>query len=194
MKSRLCFLVALLLIGSAGAGEQQGLIVRSATVYSDASSVSEQIGQLAAGTRVSIFSRKGGWNEIFSEQEAITGWVRTYQVRAGELVRSTEVKSQPDSRGFLSGLASFSRKASSFFSIGGSRTSSSTATIGVRGISEEQIQSAEPDFAELEKMKAFVSNDMRLENFQAEGQLSASEIKHIKPKKRTVKDPGRGEK
>ena len=130
-----------------------GVIVRLAKVYPEASSRKKSIAKIAAGTTVNVFTRKGGWKEIYAEKQGITGWVRSYQVREG-LYNTPEIKqeAEPDSRGFLSGLASFSRKASGFF--GGGKTSSgsaSTATIGVRGLSEEEIKGAKPDLVELEK-------------------------------------------
>lgn len=162
---------------------EEGLIVREAAVYADASSGARQVGSVSAGTRVSIFTRKGGWQEIFAEQAELIGWVRSYQVRAGNYAPQIEADADSDSRGFLSGLAAFSRKASRFFSPGGSNSSSSTATIGVRGLSEEEIKSAKPDLAEFEKMRGFSSNPDRMARFQLDGQLSVNQVKHLKPGK-----------
>ena len=85
-----------------------------------------------------------------------------------------------DSRGFLSGLAAFSRKASSFFRSDRRNTSSGTATIGVRGLSEAEIKSAQADFAEFEKMKGFGSDRARARTFAREGRLQARAVPHIR--------------
>ena len=87
-----------------------------------------------------MFSRQGGWKEIFADEKAILGWVRSYQVREGNFEPTVQTESKSDSRGFLAGLASFSRRASGFFKSSSGRTSSGTATIGVRGLSEEEIK------------------------------------------------------
>lgn len=173
------FVLSILLVAPLQAS-QDGVIVRSAQVYADANSQSRQVGRFLAGTTVSVFSRKGGWKEVFSEDKALLGWVRGYQVREGGVARQAQVESAQDERGFLAGLASFSRKASRFFKTGGSSTSSGTATIGVRGLSEEQIKSARPDFEELEKMHGFSSSKARLAEFRQHGQLSANEVAHLK--------------
>ena len=162
------------------AASQDGVVVRSAAVYSDASSTSHKVGKLTAGTRVTLFSRKGGWQEVFAEQQETIGWVRSYQVRPGNFEAATSVETSEDSRGFLSGLASFSRKASSFFSTRSGSTSSGTATIGVRGLSEAEIKSAQADFAELERMNSFASSGQRMQAFTREGQLKAQTVAHIK--------------
>lgn len=163
---------------------EKGVVVRIAKVYSNASSNEESIGHLAAGTSVSVFSRAGGWKEVYAEKQQIIGWVRSYQVREGYSVETeTGIETETDSRGFLSGLASISRQVSGFF--GNSTTtstSSGTATIGVRGLSEEQIRNAKPDLQELKKMKGFASNESRLKTFVATGGLSAQKVKHLKTK------------
>jgi len=112
----------------------------------------------------------------------MTGWVRSYQVREGSYVQpETTVETEEDDRGFLAGLASLSRKASGFFSGGNSSAGSArTATIGVRGLSEEEIKNAKPDLVELEKMQGFGSNKSRMAGFVSAGKLSALKVKHIK--------------
>jgi hypothetical protein len=180
MKSILCLLAFLMiLVMPVRAADGQGMVVRMAPVHADASSVSPRIGQISAGSKVSIFSRKGGWKEIFSEEKALIGWIRSYQVRESDFAPTATVETKADSRGFMSGLASFSRKASGFFSSDSSSTSSGTATIGIRGLSEAEIKSAVADFEELEKMKSFGSNQTRMPNFTSQGQLRPKTVNHI---------------
>ena len=178
MKALLRFWVILLLTTPAFAAGD-AIVVRTAVVYDNASASANRVGKISAGARVSIFSRKGGWKEIFSEEKAIIGWVRSYQVREGDLAPQVNTETSSDSRGFLSGLASFSRKASSFFRSDSGSTSSGTATIGVRGLSEEEIKSARADFTELEKMKSFASNSKRATKFARKGKLKAKKIGYI---------------
>jgi len=182
MYKYLSTLLLIVLLGPSPAAEQQGVIVREARVYMDASISAPQVGTIRAGTRVSLFGRKGGWEEIFAESEELIGWVRSYQVRAGDYAPQVEANAEPDSRGFLSGLAAFSRKASRFFSTNDSGTNSGTATIGVRGLSESEIKSAKPDPAELTKMQGFASDPQRLAVFRDQGQLSAQQVGHLKPR------------
>jgi len=159
--------------------DQGAIVVREALVYSDSNSASQQVGKIAAGTRVSVFGRKGGWKEVFYEQESVVGWVRSYQIREGSFAPAVEVETESDSRGFLAGLAAFSRKASGFFRSSNSTTSSSTATIGVRGLSEAEINAARPDYDEFEKMQQYASNYARLVEFSQSGQLRVNNVKHL---------------
>jgi len=180
MKRCLRILVPLLLLLAPAYADQQGVVVREAPVYAQASTAAARVGQLPAGTRVAMFARDGGWQEIFAEQPELTGWVRVYQVRAGDYVSAAPTVEQEDSRGFLAGLASFSRKASGFFSQDSAATSSGTATIGVRGLSETDIRSAQPDFAELEQMESYASKPERMARFTAQGGLQAHKLPYIK--------------
>lgn len=177
-------LALLLLLTPSLAAEQQGVIVSEARVYDAPAAGARKLGTLQAGTRVNLFGRQGGWEEVFVEQEELIGWVRSYQVRAGDYAPRVDAGTQADSRGFLSGLAAFSRKASRFFAAGDAGTSAGTATIGVRGLSEAEIKSAKPDPVELQKMQGFASNQQRLASFRDEGQLKANSVKHLKPKQK----------
>jgi hypothetical protein len=179
MKHCLRILIPLLLLLAPVKAAEQAVIVRQAPVYAQASSASGIVGQLSAGTRVAVFAREGGWQEVFSEQPELTGWVRVYQVRGGNYAAPEVITEQEDSRGFLAGLASFSRKASGFFKRDSTATSSGTATIGVRGLSEADINSAKPDFGELEKMNTYASKPERMEFFTAQGGLQAHKVPYI---------------
>jgi hypothetical protein len=172
-------LLLFLLPGTAVPADQQGIVVRQAMVYADANSAAAQVGNIPAGVTVSLFKREGGWQEIYSEERSMIGWVRSYQVRAGAYNSRVATEKKEDSRGFLSGLAAFSRKASGFFTQDSTATSSGTATIGVRGLSEAEINSAQADFAELEKMKKYASNRQRVSSFVAAGGLKASKVAAI---------------
>lgn len=173
-----------LVLATPAMASQDAVVVRQAVVYAKASSTSNRVGKISAGARISVFTRQGGWKEIFSESESITGWVRSYQVREGAYAPEIKSETQSDSRGFLSGLASFSRKASSFFTSSSGSTSSGTATIGVRGLSEQEIKSAQADFVELEKMHKFASNKKRARQFARSGSLEPKKVAFISgPKK-----------
>ena len=167
-----------LLIAPLQAG-QDAIVVREALVYTATDSSSRVVGRVAAGTRVSVFERKGGWKEVYYETESIVGWVRSYQIREGSFTPAGEAETESDSRGFLAGLAAFSRKASGFFRSSNSTTSSSTATIGVRGLSEAEINAASPDYHEFKKMQQYASNNLRLVEFGQVGQLSVNNVKHL---------------
>jgi hypothetical protein len=172
-------LLCSMLLGLPVQAAQQGTVVRQAPVYADASLAAQRVGRIDAGAQVTLFDRKGGWQEIYSEEEGITGWVRVYQVREGDFGAGAVSENKEDSRGFLAGLATFSRKASGFFRQDSGVTSSGTATIGVRGLSEAEISSAQADFDELQKLQGFASSKKRSRRFASAGSLKASKVPHF---------------
>lgn len=178
MKQLLLILVPAILFSAPVAAGEDGIVVRTGPVYEKATYRSKRIGQVRAGTAVSIEIRRGGWKNVVSEKDGIDGWIRSYQVRAAATTPTVKVNDS-DSRGFLAGLASFSRKASSFFKSDSEVESSGTATIGVRGLSEEEIKGAEADFAEFDKLLDFGSSKKRSANFARKGDLKAVEVPHI---------------
>jgi hypothetical protein len=56
----------------------------------------------------------------------------------------------------------------------------------VRGLSEEEIKNAVPDFEELEKLNQYVSDTQRVSTFSSEGQLAVRRVDYfeeVKPEK-----------
>lgn len=151
-------------------------IVSDTGLYQRPSVQSPVIKNLKAGTPVTVQSRQGGWKKV-EVSKVLTGWARSYRVRSGTL----DVTSRPqESGGFFSSLASLSRKASGLFSSNKREYSfQNTATIGVRGLSEEQIKNAQPDMDELKKMESFRSNKSVAKSFAQQGKLKATRIAHM---------------
>lgn len=170
----------MLIIGASIAQAEKATIISNTALYQRPSIQSNIIRQLKAGTPVTTESRQGGWKKIAVDRSN-QGWVRSYRVRTGTLKVSQK---EQQSGGFFSGLASLSRKASGLFSSKKKDYSfQRTATIGVRGLSEEQIKNARPNAIELEKMETFRSNKSIARNYARTGKLAAAKINHM-PKTR----------
>jgi hypothetical protein len=169
-------LASLLLFFVSATMADKATIVSDTELYQRPSVQSHVIQTLKAGTHVNTQSRQGSWKKILVGN-AQTGWVRSYRVRSGTLKVSTE---EQKSGGFFGGLASLSRKASGLFSSRKKEYSfQNTATIGVRGLSEEQIKNARPDFNELGRMEAFRSSRSIAINYAKRAKLSAVKINHM---------------
>ena len=77
MRSLLRVLLVFVLPGSEVRAESQGVFVRQATVYADASIAGGSVGNVPAGVTVNMFKRKGAWQEIYSEERSIqAGFLR----------------------------------------------------------------------------------------------------------------------
>ena len=179
-KSILC--VAVILLYAPSGFAETATIVSSAPLYQHPAYDAPVIGQLNAGQSVELKDRSGGWKQVSTSNngDKNSGWVRSYQVRTGEI---TSVKQAPTSGGFLSGLASLSRKASGLFSSNNQdqnrRSDKAVATIGVRGLSEEEIKNASPDFKEMEKMEGFRVSKKSAKNYAGKGQRTSIKLAHM---------------
>ncbi len=66
-------------------------------------------------------------------------------------------------------------------SSGSATTSSSTSTIGIRGLDAEELRAAHPDTKELQKMDGYVANTSDAEKFANEAQLVAQNVEYLEP-------------
>ncbi len=153
-------------------------IISDTALYQYPSFDAPTLAPLNSGQQVDSLGRSGSWNQISTENSQ-TGWVRSYQLRSGIV----EISSQKEtSGGFFSGLAHLSRKASGLFTSKNKGYSfQRTATIGVRGLSEEEIKNAKADLKELKKMESYRSNKNSAKRFANSGNLVAIKVVHMPP-------------
>jgi hypothetical protein len=132
------FVTALVLALACGvAWAQSGYTIRDVAVKKEPYDDAATVGKLDEKAPVEVTRRLGGWLEVKSG--SLTGWVRMLSVRMG---------SPGAIRSGASGLGSL-------FGIARSGSSGASVTTGVRGLDKEQIQNAQPNFAELQKMQSF---------------------------------------
>lgn len=175
---------AILLLYAHTGFAETATIIETAQLYKSPAEGAPVIGQLEAGREVQLKSRSGGWKLVDTNinststttasgtsANSITGWVRSYQVRTGTIA----ITEKQSSGGILGGLASLSRRVSGLFSSSSEnqndnrKSGNVVATIGVRGLSEEQIKNAKPNFKELKKMEKFSTDDKAAKKYAKDG-------------------------
>ncbi len=137
MKAFVTAFALALALGCGVAAAQSGYAIRDVAVKQEPYDDATTVGKLAEKAPVEVTRRQGGWLEVKSSN--LTGWVRMLSVRMG---------SPGGTRSGSSGLGSL-------FGIARSGASGAAVTTGVRGLDKEQIQNAQPNFAELQKMQGF---------------------------------------
>lgn len=180
MRKLLLSLYILILSHSAYAAS--ATVISESPLHQNPSIQSSVLTTLKVGTKVDTIKRNGGWKLITTnDSQSKTGWLRSYKVRQGAI---SIVKKEEGSGGFFSGLASLSRKASGLFSSEKKDYSfSTTATIGVRGLSEEEIKNAQPDLKQLKQLDRFKSSKKSTLAFAKQGLLKSTSLKHLKKSK-----------
>jgi hypothetical protein len=120
---------------------------------------SATLATLPENTEVKVVQRAGGWTKV--EAQGKTGWVRVFHLRFPAVATTSE----SSSGGFLGGLGS---------ALSGRKTSQQAGiqTVGVRGLSPEDLKNAAPNNEALAKAQSYRSDKPTAERFAREGKLS----------------------
>lgn len=97
------------------------------------------VAKLAAQSKVTIRERSGGWYRV--ESSGKSGWVRMLNVKVSEGAASL-------------GASSELQQAASL-ATGRAGSGNVVSTSGLRGLDEEQLTSAKPDYAQLDKLDGY---------------------------------------
>lgn len=118
------------------------------------------IGMLAAGDKVSILKKDGGWLSVKSPKG--NGWVRMLSIRRGDAKKAKGV-----AESFM-GLAS-----------GRAGTGKVVATTGIRGLDEEDLKAAKFDSGELNLADSFATTRTEALKFANQGKLKPRSLDYL---------------
>lgn len=152
-------LLALLVVHPAFAAET-GTMLKADALRAEPFNDAKKLSALAAGDKVEIIKRDGGWLQVKSGKAS--GWVRMLNVRKGEAR-----KGAGDASGLL-GLAS-----------GRAGTGKVVATTGIRGLNEEELKSAQFNETELKLAESYGTSKADAQKFAAQGKLIARKFDYL---------------
>ena len=117
------------------------------------------VAPLAERAQVEALDRKGGWTRVKTAGGA-EGWVRMLALRyaGGGAARQGD-----------SGIAQL-------LNVARSGTSGTQVTTGVRGLDAEQLASARPNAAELQKLQGYAASKDAAAGFAASGKLQSRSV------------------
>lgn len=161
MKLRLAFLIVLALAAWPAAA-QQAFTNRATDLKDQAAAEARTLASLPENTEVKVLARGGGWTRVEAGGKA--GWVRVFHLRF-----PATTATESSGGGFLSGITS---------AIGGRPKGQQAGiqTVGVRGLSPEELKNASPDGEALKRMQSFGADKGSAERFAREGKLSAVNV------------------
>lgn len=120
---------------------------------------------LAAGTSVTRTpQRSGPWMQVQTASGQV-GWVHMFELTASNA-------SAPASNGLTGAL----RGLTGFLNRGNSGTTVATSTVGIRGLSKEDIQNAAPNLAAVEKLEQMRADEAQARRYASERTLVAHSI------------------
>jgi hypothetical protein len=166
MGSMRATLLLLLILGLAAPafGQSQAFTNRATDLKSDGSEQSGTVARLNENTEVKLVSRAGAWTKV--DAGGKVGFVRAFHLR---FPATATTESSSGGGGFLSGLSS---------ALGGRPRSQQAGiqTVGVRGLSPEELKNAAPDQAALAKAQSYRADKSAAERFAREGKLSSVNV------------------
>ncbi len=161
--------VAAILLVSVGIEAQEPLLTNRATeLRANPDDAAASLQSLAAQAKVQLLERRGAWSRVKTDTQ--TGWVRMMHLRGGVVIEEARPASKSTGGGFLSG---FNRL------LGGSPQTNQraqSATIGIRGLSPEELKTASPDAQALSAMKNLSSSKPDAEKFAKDGKLARADV------------------
>ena len=131
------------------------------------------VATLPEKTTVEILMRQSAWMQI-KAADARQGWIRMLSVRLG----SPDQK--PQTGGNLLSALGFGNRPRP--------ATTSTATTGVRGFSEEDLAKAKPNAAEVEKMKSFTVTTAEAVKVAESGKLTARQVAYFDERGKPLKE------
>lgn len=159
MKFFLTGVFVCLLVQTVGAVET-GSAIKADEIKAEPFRDAKKVGSLAAGDKVTIVKRVGGWMMISVPKK---GWVRMLSIRRG------------------TGTSAPGTKAAGIVELASGRagTGKVVASTGIRGLNEEDLKKAEYNEKELKLAESFIVKKNDAEQFAAKAGLRARSVAYL---------------
>lgn len=154
-------LAALLAFPLAALGADPGYATRDVELKAEPSGNAAIVGTLQKGAKFEITGEKGAWSQL--KAGSLAGWTLSFYVMKGEPAAQT----------------SMGQRLSEVWSLGTERRAETTATIGVRGLDEEQLKSAQFNAEELRRLEALSLPKSEGEAFAKQGRLQQQQVNYF---------------
>ena len=159
-------LVTTLMVASLGVGAawaENATLTRASDLKAKPFTDAPTVISLPEQSKVQIVGNEGGWTQIRSA-DGKTGWVRLLNVR-------------PDSKGDSG--AGVGKGIASLGNVVRTGTTGSTATTGVKGISQDDLSRATPNFQELKRMNESKVSSREGERYASSNRLKARNVDYL---------------
>ena len=170
LRWRLFMVAGALVIGSSVSAQTETLLVKRAAELrqgpSDSTSVVASLPAQAPVTRLP--ERQGPWMRV-TTATGKTGWIHMFDVGAAASPNSASGTAS----GMLRGLTNFLNRGNT------QTTTTATATVGIRGMSSEDIANAQPNLSALKQAEALRADAAQARKFADEAQLAARTVETL---------------
>lgn len=160
----LAIALATVLAAGAALAAEPGTVLKSTQLRSAPLGSADVVAELKAKQSVQITARQGAWAGVTTDAGQ-QGWARILNLRTGT--------------GEASGAGA--EQLASVFRTGSSGT---TVTTGVKGLSAEQLRSASPNYAEVDRLDGFAATSGDARQFADAGELQPQPVDYPKETRR----------
>ncbi len=143
-----------------GAAVETGSVIKADEIKTEPFRDAKTVGPLAAGDKVTIVKRDGGWMMISAPKK---GWVRMLSIRRGTGTYAPGTKAT-DVVAMATGRAGTGRVV---------------ASTGIRGLNEEELKHAKFNEKELKLAESFIVKKNEAEQFAAKARLKARSVAYL---------------
>lgn len=143
---------------------EAGTALKADTLRATPFADSKSVGTLSKNDAVDIVAKKGAWLQVTTLKSASkknTGWVRLLSVKRGVASSSNQVKGLAD---VVSGRAG---------------TGKVVATTGIRGLSAEELKTAQFNETEMKKLESYTLTASDGQKFATAGGLTATKLPYF---------------
>jgi hypothetical protein len=154
--------------GNPASGQEQLTTNRATELRANPDDASPLLQSLAPQAKVQLLERKGAWSKVKTDTQ--TGWVRMMHLRGGVVIEDAPPQPRSGGGGLLSGFNKL---------LGGSPQTNQraqSATVGIRGLSPEELKTATPNAQALADMKSFSSSKPDAEKFAKDAKLAKADV------------------
>jgi hypothetical protein len=149
---------------------------RATDLKADNNADSATLAQLVSNTPVQVSGRSSGWARVTTGDKKV-GWIRAFHLRYQNSIAESE-----GGGSIFGGIFSSQRRT---------QRPTATATVGIRGLSEEDMKNAKPNPAEYAKYKGYAVSKAEAEAFARRSRLIAQQVSYVDWRGRPVSGGGR---
>lgn len=150
-----------------------GTTNRATELKADPRADSATVANLPKETAIVDVGRSSGWIRVQTGDKKI-GWVRSFHVSM-----KGNISESSSGGGFLSGLGSL-------FAPARREPPKTISTVGIRGLSEEEMKNAKPNPAEFNKMKSYAVSKADAQAAAQRARLNAQSVAYVDERGRPI--------
>jgi hypothetical protein len=169
-------LFACAFLGATAFAQELAYTNRATDLKADNNSDSATVAQLQPNVAVQVAGRSSGWARVTTNDKKV-GWIRAFHLRFQNSIAESE-----GGGSIFGGIFSSSRRA---------QRPTATATVGIRGLSEEEMKNATPNPTEYAKYKSYAVSKADAEAYARRSRLVAQQVSYVDWRGRPISGGGR---